>query len=130
MASSFSVAAEGRRVIVRVTPMQPLSAIIAAAAAALSPPVADPLSTCALKVNGKVLTPAELGTPVRFANLSAATAKLELVTGRERGLGVAGGVVVEKRSEEMMGSMPAGPLSSGAAAAVPQPIAPARTAVP
>ena len=127
MASSLTVAAEGRRVTVRVTPMQPLSAIVAAAAAALSPPVADP-STCVLRVNGKALSPAELGTPVRFANLSAATAKLELVTGRERGLGVAGGVV-EKRSEEGL-STTAGPSSSSAAAAVPQQAGPPPPPVP
>ena len=99
MASTLSVAAEGKRVTVRVTPMQPLSAILTAAAAALQPPIAaaNASTCCSLKVNGKVLTPAELGTPIRFANLSAATTKLELVTGRERGLGVNGGVPVDLR---------------------------------
>ena len=118
---------------VRLTPMQPLSAIVAAAAEALSPPIADPSTTCVLKVNGKVLSPAELGTPIRFANLSASTTRFELLTGRERGLGGAGGVVAtaaEKRAEAMTtsGSMAteAGPSSTSSAAvpAGPPPPAP------
>jgi hypothetical protein len=125
MASTLSVAAEGKRVTVRVTPMQPLSAILTAAAAALQPPIAaaNASTCCSLKVNGKVLTPAELGTPIRFANLSAATTKLELVTGRERGLGVNGGVVAGK-AEEMAtagSSTTSAAVPAAAAAAAPQP---------
>ncbi|KAK9826039.1 hypothetical protein WJX74_007186 [Apatococcus lobatus] len=82
MASTLVVWSEGKRVSVKVTPMAPLSKIVEEACKALKPP-RDPL-LCQLLVNKKQQ---DLATPVRFANLPS-NAKLELLTGHQKRLGV------------------------------------------
>ena len=70
----------------RPPPMQPLSALLAAAAASLKPPV-DP-ALCTLSINGKPMTGAALETALRFAGVTPGV-KVALETPRVRGLGFA-----------------------------------------
>lgn len=71
-----------KRFSVKVTPMQPLLAVVAEALAQLKLGDVDP-KTCQLLLNKKAL---DLGCPVRLANLPSG-AKLELITGEPAGCG-------------------------------------------
>ena len=113
--STYIIQAEGRRLSVAgITPMMPLSALVAGAAAQLGLPP-DALHACTLSANGKVL--ADLTTPIRFANGLGGTARLELKTGREAVLGFGraaqgGGATT---------SLPAAPAPAGPAPTAPPP---------
>ena len=117
----------------RPPPMQPLSALLAAAAASLKPPV-DP-ALCTLSINGKPMTGAALETALRFAGVTPGV-KVALETPRVRGLGFAamgtagggeeaargsGGVLSAPRPAVAAASAPAAAAAPEPAQAVPAP---------
>ncbi|BDA50940.1 probable tether containing UBX domain for GLUT4 at C-terminar half [Coccomyxa sp. Obi] len=82
MAASFGVLYNGKRQVVKLTPMQPLITIVEHISKASNQQL-DP-STCKIFHNKKEL---DASTPVRFANIPSG-ATLELRTGQERVLGI------------------------------------------